>query len=510
MTYYITTSRPYTNATPHLGTIMDPIYADVYKRLYDKLHNYDTFFSMGTDEHSSKIVDKAVELGITPKNYVDNQYKIFKDAFDALDINYDNFLQNSEKKHIFISNLIWRKMAKRGYIYKKTYEGLYCKGCEDFYSASQLNNGKCPIHYNLEIQHVQEENYFFKLTSFGQQLENYLKQVKINDESVRKEMLNFIQDLQDISISRDKKRLQMDWGVTIADDPSQIMYVWFEALITYLTPLVDEELFQNWLEGDSDIKNSVEGEIWAIFEEKLPQNLQIIGRDNIKFHLIIWPAMLFALDLQPIDTMLVHGMINDKEGRKFAKSAGNGVSFDDIYKEYGSEGVRFFVLYYCNSCGDTNYDSDKLRELYNAVLANNLGNLLTRLTTLIEKHLDGDVVIHEENCLNIDLQTSYEYLYKLQPELACQHIFKEISKINVYLQDTKPWELAKDLDKNLEQIRSILTDSLSSLNICLPILGFFMPKTVETINNIIINSNIRKASPLFNKKEKEEKKIDNI
>lgn len=497
--YYITTSRPYTNASPHLGTILDPIYADVYSRFQRRLLGYEkVFFSMGTDEHSAKIADKAMELGIAAQDYVDSKYNEFEHAFDSLDIAYDNFIQSSNPKHKWIANLVWQKLEKSGYIYKKSYEGLYCKGCEDFYSPSQLVNGHCPIHTNLEITTLQEENYFFKLSSLKEIITKYLENVQVNDKSVIAESLNFVADLQDISISRDKSRLSMDWGVSIASDPAQVMYVWFEALITYLTPLIDDEIFDNWQNADTDFKTSVESEVWDIFRHDLPQNLQVIGRDNVKFHLVIWAGMLLAMDLPPIATIIVHGMVNDSQGRKFAKSLGNGVQLEELQKLLGSDGVRFFVLYYCNSRGDTNFDWTKLVEMYNANLANNLGNLVNRITTLIEKHLQGLIDMNLDlTDLELDLNQVYTFLQNLEPENGLRHLFNEIGKINQYLERNKPWEMAKDPTLNQEKLRHILTQAAIALQQCNEVLSLYLPVTSEAIANVLIEIPMRKPKPLF-------------
>ena len=218
--FYITTSRPYNNAKPHLGTAMDAIYGDCFNRFF-KLLFQNTFFSMGTDEHSFKIADKALELGQNPKDYVDQMYQEFAKTFESLNVKADNFIQSSEEKHIWVSNLVWNRLESKNLIYKKAYDGLYCKGCEDFYAPSQLIDGKCPVHANLEIQKVQEENYFFRLISFRDQLLEYLETVNSNDQSVLVEMRNFVQNLEDISISRDRKRLKVNWGVPIWNSAKQ-------------------------------------------------------------------------------------------------------------------------------------------------------------------------------------------------------------------------------------------------------------------------------------------------
>ena len=500
--YYITTSRPYTNAAPHLGTVMDPIYADVYARFH-KLQGESVFFSMGTDEHSTKIVDKALELGISTQDYVDSQFKIFETELGNLDILADEFMQNSSQKHKWLANLVWQKLQKQDLIYKHQYQGLYCIGCEDFYSQSQLINNRCPIHINIEIQKVEEENYFLRLSKFQNQIQSYLQTVVVNNPGIIGEMSNFCNDLQDISISRDRKRLKSDWGVIVENDPEHIMYVWFEALISYLTPLIPMELCENWLDANNDIQKTIELEVWEILQENLPQNLQVIGTDNSKFHLIIWAGILLGLKLEPIKSLIIHGMINDSEGRKFSKSLGNGVQLVDLEAKVGMEGIRFFVLNYCNSHSDTNFDWNKVIESYNSNLANNFGNLINRVTNLVEKYLDGEIDNTSDYKKEIDIDPTliFAEFNNLRPELAFRAWFNELSKINIYLENTKPWMLAKDLELNANQIKEVLSNCVLAILELIPSLSLFLPASAANVYQILNSSQIQKSPILFQRIE---------
>ena len=614
--FYLTTSRPYTNATPHLGTAIDVIYADCLNRFFKRLFGH-SFWSMGTDEHSFKIVKKAQEIGILPQEFVDTKYAEFTQIFQNLDCLADNFVQSSSPKHKWFANLAFEKLLAKDLIYKKSYEGLYCTGCEDFYTGSQLIDGKCPIHVNLEIQKVAEENYFFRLTSFKDELLQYLGQnseitnlenleetektqvknskkpknshkthkhgpncnhnielqieketlekekkeilpVFVPDESVLVEMINFAGDLHDISISRQKSRINTDWGVPIERDKEHLMYVWFEALLTYLTPLIPDELYGNSQSSNLEMQKTVESEVWQLLEDNLPQNLQIIGRDNAKFHLIIWPAILFGLDLEPIESCLVHGMITDSLGLKFAKSLGNGVELENFIAKMGVEGVRFFVLHDCNSIGDTSFDWQRVVESYNSNLANNLGNLVVRITNLVEKFLDGfvdldkfeadnwEILSQNKIILNpnkktknklqnnlqktgnendqkpnltktefefenlkleylVDFNGVYQNLFDLRPEIAFQNLLGESTRINRFLENTKPWALGKNLEQNQAKIEQILTISTWNLLQIGRSLSLFLPQSGAKIVEILTEIKIKKAEILFPKIELEQK-----
>jgi methionyl-tRNA synthetase len=499
--FYITSSRPYTNSTPHLGTAMDAVYADCFNRFFKRISDNATFFSMGTDEHSFKISDKATELNLSPKQFVDLKYQEFAEVYSQLDIQSDNFIQSSDPKHHWLANLVWEVLKSKDLIYKKEYHGLYCKGCEDFYAPSQLINGCCPIHTNLEIQKVSESNYFFRLSSFKQDLLNYLEQVVVSDQSVLTEMRNFAQDLQDISISRDRKRLSVDWGIPVWSDESQLMYVWFEALLTYLTPLIDDELYDRW-HVEKDNQKVIEAAVWDQLNDKLPQDLHVIGRDNSKFHLIIYPAILFGLELPPISACLIHGMITDSQGRKFAKSLGNGVELSDFLEKVGKEGLRFFILHDCNSVGDTSFDWSRVIASFNANLADNLGNLVVRVTNLIEKNLDGELPENAEDLEKIvDLSNVYGHLRNLNPNLAFQELLAQATQINQYLEETRPWTLAKDKTSNLEQIQEILGKSATSLREIAIALTIFLPESGQNILDCLNREKIIKAPILFPKIE---------
>jgi len=306
------------------------------------------------------------------------------------------------------------------------------------------------------------------------------------------------------------------------------MYVWFEALITYLTPLVNDDLFIEFLNlhaNNSETQNLEEftvanlyeiytynkfsqpeenlaNQVLTVIRNKLPQNLQIIGRDNAKFHLIIWPSILFGLDLPQIQNCLVHGMITDSQGRKFSKSLGNGVDLNHILEKIGPEGVRFFVLNECNSVGDSPFSWERLYNSYNSHLANNLGNCLMRITTLVEKYLEGYLDLDSfvnEGQIDIDTSVIFNHLQNLAPEKASQELFHQLSKINQYLEETKPWNLSKDLPKNLPKIKEALLASAWNLRYLSTVLFIFLPETANYIIETLNAPMVSKAKVLFTK-----------
>jgi methionyl-tRNA synthetase len=505
--FYITTSKPYANAEFHIGHAMDMIYADCLKRFFSRLpDNSITIWDCGTDEHGIKIQETAEKAGIETQKFVDEKHELYKELIKKLELNPDIIDRSTAPHHKWFVNLVWQKLESKNLIYKKDYHGLYCQGCEDFYAPSQLNDdGKCPIHPNLNIQEVNENNYFFKLSAFKDTLNEFLNSTFVPDKKVLNEMKNIVAELKDISISRPKDRIQ--WGINIDSDSDQVMYVWFEALFTYLSSLPDIDLYQRYsaTEDETERKNIVAA-VWKYLGEKLPVDLQIIGVDNSKFHLVIWPALLAALDLPLPKKSLIHGMITDSDGRKFAKSLGNGILLSDFLDQFGVEGVKFFVLYDCNSVGDTSYSMDRFIESYNANLANNLGNLMMRVTTLVEKHLGGMI---DEDTVDKEIKFEpteiYSHLAALRPELAFRVLFENLSVLNQYLENTKPWSLAKDFENNRNEITKILSTCVVNINKINEVLSIFLPETADKIHQALNGDLIVKAPVLFQKIEIESK-----
>ena len=309
--------------------------------------------------------------------------------------------------------------------------------------------------------------------------------------------------LEDVSISRDKKSLT--WGIAVPGDKDQVMYVWFEAVINYITALVDDESIDKWLEIE-EIREDTEAQILDQIRQQMPINFHYLGKDIAKFHLVIWIAMLVALELPLTEVSYVHGFINDGEGRKFSKSLGNGVLPGELIERFGVEGARFVMFYEINQGDDTNFDLVKSSIDYNTNLADKLGNLLMRVTTLIAKHLDGIIDIDylavnpsAEQDLVIDLKDCYGYLENFEVNKSIKELFIQVAKLNQYLEQTKPWTLAKDFEKNRDEITKILTLTATQTIEVAKALSIFMPATGEKIYEILNDERVVKAKPLFTK-----------
>jgi len=509
--FYITTPIPYVNGEPHLGHLLEALFNDSIARYRRRSLVEPVVFSMGLDQHGLKIYQKAQEAGLTTQDYVDRESQNFIKLWQKFEISNDVLTQTTGSNHRVVSQIVWKKLLAKNLIYKKSYTGKYCVGCEAFYTDSQLDEeGKCLIHKTKTIE-ISEENYFFKLSKFQDSIEKFLENSHIEPLQYKKEWLNFCKlGLEDISISREKTNLP--WGIPVPGDDNQVIYIWFEALINYLTGLVDEESTDKWLEFPLEQKQ-FETEIWDQIKNNWPNSLHYMGKDMAKFHLIIWPGILFGLDLEMPKFNLIHGFINDKNGLKFSKSMGNGILPQELVEKFGIDGTRFVMLSEMNDRDDTNFDWTQITNQYNSLLANNLGNLVMRVSNLAETMLDGiidenyedlteNLSKNQENFLKleINLQPVYQKLESFQVQDALKILFTESSKINEYLEQTKPWNLHKD-SKNIDYIRYILSNSAVSLQEIGKALSIFLPETGDKIYQVFTAPRIVKAKPLFNKVE---------
>lgn len=493
--FYITTPIPYTNSVPHMGHLLEAVFNDTIARFYRRLDEQTTL-SMGLDQHGLKIYQKAQENQQKPENFVKEQGQVFKNLWSEFNIQYDVFIETSSPGHKIISQIAWQKMADKNLIYKKSYEGLYCVGDEAFVTDKDLVDGCCPNHPGQKPIIMKEENYFFKLSAFEADIKKFLEETDIQPEYVKKEFLNFLEEgLQDISISREKSKLP--WGINVPGDEGQVMYVWFEALLNYITGAVNPPTLENLAALGLENKSIVET-AWGQIQAHLPISLMYLGKDIAKFHLVVWIGMLSALHLPLPKKALVHGFINDAKGHKFSKSLGNGVLPNELVEKFGIDGSRFILLSEINVDGDTNFDWKKITEAYNASLADNLGNLVMRVTTLVEKFLDG-MVDMEDLESPFDFSPVYTKLHNLNTREALEALLLGASWGNETLEKEKPWALAKAGKTN--EVRVVLTKLCKLLLDLSEVLSIFLPEASQEIYDIITADKITKAKVLFPKVE---------
>jgi len=448
--YYITTAIDYVNAKPHIGHAYEKIAADIIARFH-RLLGYDVFFLSGLDEHGSKIEKAAKQSGIDPQKFCDQMSESFRLAWKSLDISFDYFIRTTEKRHVQSVQEIWSRLQSKGDIYKASYKGLYCDGCEDFVRERDLDEeGRCPAH-KVKPKEVSEENYFFRLSKYKEHIKDLIKSDKIlvRPESRKSEVLNQLEDpdLTDFSITR--SRLSLNWGIPVPNDDNQVIYVWLDALTNYITGL--------GFPGDKEMMDRY----W-------PANLHLIGKDITKFHTIYWPAMLISADLPLPKQVYGHGFIT-VEGQKISKSLGNVIDPIALVDEYGSDAVRYALLACTPFDQDGDFSKEVMLKKVNADLANNLGNLLNRTLTLVEKHCNGSVPdVEPDKALfsETDLLRSNFGIFMngLQFASALGAVFLLVDKANKYLNDQKPWNLFKEGKQNeaeivlytvLEMLRSV-------------------------------------------------------
>ena len=479
--YYVTTSIPYVNAEPHVGHALEFIYADVLARAA-RQRGDEVIFCTGTDEHGGKIAEKAAELKLTPKAYADKISQNFVELGKLLNISNDRFIRTTDKGHEQRAQLIWKALEKD--IYKSKYIGWYCTGDEAFFSEAEVkaNNGVCPNH-NRPYEKLEEENYFFKLSKYGPEIQ---KAIETNDFQVvpdtrRNEILAVIKDgLEDISISRPKEKIS--WGIPVPGDTKQVMYVWFEALMNYITVL-------GYPEHD-DFKN-----FW-------PANVQVVGKGILRFHAAIWPAMLLGLGLALPRQLYVHGFIT-MEGKKMSKSLGNVVAPKEIVDKHGIDAFRYYFLRHIPSYNDGDFSWDTFEAAYNNELANELGNAVSRTAAMITKYqkgLIGDIPEPEH-----DIAQYQEALAACRFDRALDEVWEQIRGLNQYIDEEKPWELAKEEDG--DHLREVLAYQAGALLEIAELLVPFLPDTAAKIRAVFGEGLIRPLEgTLFPKDEISAKK----
>lgn len=436
--FYLTTAIDYVNGAPHIGHAYEKILADIIVKHYSQRTK--TYFLTGTDEHGIKIQKTSKEKGMTPKELCDMNSQFFKDAWARLGIDYNKFIRTTDEQHEKTVQKIFKKLLDNGDIYKHSYEGLYCSGCECFLSEKDLTeDGLCPDHLK-KPELVKEENYFFKLTKYKDAI---IKHIKENPDFIipsfrANEVLNQLEDIQDISVSRAKSNVE--WGIDVLGDDDQVIYVWIDALSNYITAL------------GYDTENSSD-----LFKELWPADVHVIGKDILKFHSIYWPAFLLALDLPLPKHIFAHGWITIDE-TKMSKSLGNVVSPTSVLENFELEYPDAFRYYMATSapCGkDGNYSDDDFKEKVNAHLANSMGNLLNRTLSMLVKYFDGEVkpefltksVEGSDNLLKKALGTVKiveNHFNHFEIQEAAQEIISLVDMTNKFVTDNAPWTLAKE------------------------------------------------------------------
>src|SRR5574344_1265746 len=432
--YYLTTAIDYVNGAPHVGPAYEKILSDVIVRHYTQRCD-DVYFLTGTDEHGIKIQKTAAEKGITPKEMCDENSAKFQAAWKALNIDYDKFIRTTDDFHEKAVQLIFEKLLKQGDIYKHSYEGLYCSGCEVFLSPKDLTeDGCCPIHHK-KPEVVSEQNYFFQLSKYKDALRKHIENNKefIIPEFRANEVLNQLDNMEDFSVSRVKENV--DWGIPVLSDPNQVIYVWIDALSNYITAL-------GW-----DVDKASE-----MFDKYWSEVHHVIGKDILKFHSIYWGGILMALGLPLPKQLLVHGFININQ-EKMSKTLGNVISPVDILKAWDlqiPDAFRYYMATAATIGKDGNYSDDDFKEKVNADLANNMGNLLNRTLSMLVKYFDGEVKSEfKKDCeLFLTAQDTIKKVKKHFDKYEIQEAGAEIiflvNLTNKYVADNAPWALAKE------------------------------------------------------------------
>ena len=465
--YYITTPIYYPSANFHIGHCYTTIIADSIAR-YQRLKGKDVFFLTGTDEHGQKIENKAKEKGVTPKEYVDEIVENAKDLWKSLGISYDKFIRTTDEYHEKAVQKIFDKLYEQGDIYLDKYKGLYCTPCESFWTETQLVDGKCP-DCGREVNLVEEESYFFRLSKYQKRIEELYKNNPdfIKPESRKNEMINnFLKPgLDDLCVSR----TTFSWGIPVSFNPKHVIYVWIDALTNYITAL-------GYLSDDD-----------SLFKKYWPADLHLVGKEIVRFHAIIWPALLMALDLPLPKQVFGHGWLKI-DGGKISKSLGNYKDPREYIDKYGVDAVRYYALREVSFGSDGNFSEEALIARTNADLANTLGNLLNRTIAMTNKYLDGVIsnskvneeidteLINKASNLKSVVDKNMEKLYISD---ALEEIFNFLRECNKYIDDTTPWVLAKE--EKLERLQTVLYNLLESIRISSVLLTPFMPTTTEKI-----------------------------
>lgn len=479
---YITTAIPYVNGVPHIGHALDYTLADIWSR-YQQMNGREVRFQTGVDEHGNKIAAKAAENNLDPQSYVDHMHVNFKTLIEALNVGSTDFVRTTDSHHRGAVQYIWTKLAEAGLIYKGSYEGWYCTGCESFVSDKEAaeNNGTCPDHQRA-YERLSEENYYFKASQFSEQIREALdkNKMRIVPEFRKNEFLELIKDgIKDVSVSRPRKNLS--WGISVPGDESQVMYVWLDALSNYLTVIGYPDRPDEW-------------------QEYWPADVEVVGKDILRFHAGIWPAMLLGLGLSLPKVLLVHGFVS-VGGVKMSKSLGNGVGPMEVIEAYGADAFRYYFSRHVPTQDDGDFTWEKFENAYNNELGNDLGNLVQRVSAMILRYQAG--VIGDSPQGEHDMGPYREAMETFEFNKALDITWNTVRSLNQYLEHVKPWMVAKQIGKDPEaesHLGEILAHSVSTLTQIADFLAPFMPVTSQQIHTLFDSGVVpQDAQPLFPK-----------
>ena len=456
--FYVTTAIDYTNDVIHIGHSYQKIIADVLAR-YHRLMGDKTFFLTGTDEHGGTSEQAAKKAGKIPKEFVDEISKKDKEQLDLLNISYDRFIRTTDPDHKKTVEEFYKKVEANGDIYKGEYKGFYCTGCESYKNPSEIVDGKCSLHPTRELEEINEENYFFKWSKYADFLKKHILDNPdfIKPESQRKNMLGFLeQGLEDIAISRPIEKVS--WGIPVPGDPKQTIYVWFDAIINYVSGAPD---------------------FW-------PADVHILGKDNVRWHALLWPAMLKSTGYELPKTIYGHGFIN-LNGEKISKSRGNVIRPNELVEKFGVDAVRYYFIKYGPLIEDVDISLDKIKEVYNSDLANGLGNLISRIAKLCE---NSGFEFENKKINKLDDNVA-KSLDEFRFDEALKIIWEKITTTDQYINTNEPWKLKG------EELKKILTYSVNSLATIAYCLLPFLPETAQKIEKQFKGPKIKSGAPLF-------------